>query len=198
VDAQQFATAYALATAVGLRAFVTLALASLAMHLGYLHPAPSFGWLGSNGATIALGVLAILELGSDKIPVVDHFMHAIHFATKPVAAAILVGSLVPDDGTGIAPATYALMGAGALNALGVHAASATVRAASTATTGGIANPVISLAEDALAVCGAVLAVAVPILAAVGALALTLAIALLARRIWRTARGRSPAGAKAPG
>jgi hypothetical protein len=40
----------------------------------------------------------------------------------------------------------------------------------------------------------VLAVAVPILAAVGALALTLAIALLARRIWLSARG--PAGAKA--
>ena len=102
MDAQQFATAYALTTSIGLRAFVTLALASLAMHFGYLHPSPAFAWLGSDGATIALGVLAVLELASDKVPVVDHFMHVIHFATKPVAAAILVGAL-PDHSTKASP-----------------------------------------------------------------------------------------------
>ncbi|MGH7755250.1 MAG: DUF4126 domain-containing protein, partial [Vulcanimicrobiaceae bacterium] len=78
LDSQQVATAYALSTSIGLRAFVTLALASLAMHFGYLHPSPQFAWLGSDGATIVLSALALLELASEKIPTVDHFMHAIH------------------------------------------------------------------------------------------------------------------------
>jgi|HubBroStandDraft_1064217.scaffolds.fasta_scaffold274064_2 hypothetical protein len=183
MHATQFATAYALATSVGLRAFITLALASLAMYFGYLHPAPAFAWLGSNGATLALLGLAVLEFVSEKIPVVDHFMHVIHFATKPVAAALLVGSLVPEDGSSIAPATYALMGAAALDALGVHAASASVRAVSTTTTLGIANPFVSLVEDALAVAGTVLAFVVPAFAAFGALVVTVAIVLVARRVW---------------
>lgn len=187
MDAQQFATAYALATSIGLRAFLTLALASLAMHFGYLHPAPSFAWLGSDGATIVLAVLAAIELGSDKVPVLDHFMHAIHFATKPIAAALLVGSLVPEDGNTIGAGTYALMGAGALDALGVHTASAAIRAASTATTAGVANPFVSFVEDALAAGTIVLSIFLPVLAAIGALALTLAIWLVARRIWRTTR-----------
>src|SRR5690348_12743367 len=110
MDVQQVAAAYALATSIGLRLFITLALASLAMHFGYLHPAPSFAWLGSNGATYALLGLAVLEFFSEKIPVVDHFMHAIHFATKPVAAAIIVGAMLPEPNDTIAPASYALMG----------------------------------------------------------------------------------------
>jgi hypothetical protein len=186
VDAQQFATAYSLSTAVGLRAFVTLALASVAMHFGYLHPAPAFAWLGSDGATGAFAVLAVLELLSEKIPVVDHFMHAIHFATKPVAAAILVGSMVPVDGDALTPATYLAMGAGALNAFGVHTASATVRTASTATTFGVANPFVSLIEDVVAVVGAVLAILLPMFAAALALACTIFVVLIARRVWRAA------------
>ena len=44
---------------------------------------------------------------------------------------------------------------GALNALGIHAAVATVRGASTLTTAGIANPAISTVEDAGSIGGAV-------------------------------------------
>jgi hypothetical protein len=187
VDAQQFATAYALTTTVGLRAFVTLALASIAMHFRYLHPSASFAWLGSDGATLSLAALAVVELASEKIPIVDHFMHAIHFATKPIAAAILVGAVLPEPNGGLNAVDYAAMAAGALNAFGVHAASATVRAASTATTMGVANPLVSIVEDLLAVAGVVLTLVVPVLAAIGALALTLAIVVLARRVWRRTR-----------
>ena len=190
MDPQQFAAAYALATSIGLRAFITLALASLAMHFGYLHPAPTFAWLGSNGATTVLLGLAALEFAGEKIPLVDHAMHAVHFATKPIAAAILVGAVMPEDGNAIAPATYAMMGLGALNALGIHTVSSAVRATSTATTAGIANPFVSLLEDVLAVAGSLLAIALPILAAIGALAITIAIVLVARRIALVTRRRA--------
>ena len=92
MDAAAFAAAYALSTSVGFRPFMTLALASLAMHFGYLHPSPAFAALGSDGATASLALLAVLELLADKIPVVDHALHVLHFATKPVAAALLFWS----------------------------------------------------------------------------------------------------------
>jgi hypothetical protein len=50
-----------------LRPFVTLALASLAMHFGYLHPSAPFASLGSDGATAVLALLAVLEVLSDNI-----------------------------------------------------------------------------------------------------------------------------------
>ena len=47
-------------------------------------------------------------------------------------------------------------------ALAVHSAQATARVAATATTGGLANPVVSLVEDAAAFGGSILALAAPL------------------------------------
>ncbi|MEO6989884.1 MAG: DUF4126 domain-containing protein [Candidatus Baltobacteraceae bacterium] len=181
MDAAQFASAYALTTSIGLRPFLTLALASLAMHFGYLHPSHPFAYLGTDGATVVLAVLAILEFAGDKVPAVDNALHVVHFAIKPVAAAILVGSALPDtSGTG----AYAAMGLGALNALGVHTASATARGASTAMTVGVANPVLSFAEDGMAVVTVVAAFAAPFLAAFFAVLITCLLAIVAIRVVR--------------
>jgi hypothetical protein len=189
MDPTSFATAYALSTSIGLRPFLTLALASLAMHFGYLHPAHAFAYLGTDGATGVLALLAVLEFAGDKIPLVDHTLHALHVATKPLAAALLVGSVVPDIGPGDAFG-YALMGAGALNALGVHGGVAALRGASTVTTAGIANPFVSFAEDAAALIATALAFFAPFAAAAIAIVATLVLLALARTIVRAAR-RAP-------
>jgi hypothetical protein len=153
LDAATFATAYALSTSVGLRPFVTLALASLAMHFGYLHPATPFAALGSDGAT-----------------------------------AILVGSIVPDASPGLDGTTMALA---ALNAVGVHTAVATLRAGSSATTLGMANPLLSLAEDGAAAAGVALSLFLPYVGAILAALLTFALVLTARSGFRAlARARS--------
>jgi uncharacterized membrane protein len=191
MDPTQFATAYALSTSIGIRPFLTLALASLAMHFGYLHPSHPFAYLGSNGATITLAVLAVLEFVGEKIPVVDHTLHMLHFASKPIAAALLVGSAVPEMGPGDVY-TYALMGAGALNALGVHTGVATLRGVSSATTLGVANPFVSLIEDAVAAVGVFLAFLAPILAAALAVVITILLFVIARALVRQLR--TPAGA----
>jgi hypothetical protein len=193
MDPSLFATAYGLSTSIGLRPFLTLALASLAMHFGYLHPAPAFAFLGTDGATLLLGALALVEFGADKIPVLDHTLHVLHFAVKPVAAAVLVGATV--GGTGSPDALdYASMGLGAMNALGVHSGIAALRGASTVTTAGIANPFISLIEDVLAVVAALCAILLPIVGAAVAIAATLAVVWLARRVFVAARrSRTAAG-----
>ena len=191
MDPLLFATAYTLSTSVGIRPFLTLALASLAMHLGYLHPAHEFAFLGSDGATVLLASFAMLEFITEKVPAVDHLLHVVHIAAKPVAAAILVGSAAPDivqgDGSSY---TYALMGAAALNALGVHAGIAAIRGASTATTAGLANPFISLIEDAATVVATMLALLAPLAGAALAFVVTLLLIFAARAIIRHVRPRA--------
>ena len=191
MDPLLFATAYTLSTSVGIRPFLTLALASLAMHLGYLHPAHEVAFLGSDGATVLLASFAMLEFVAEKVPAVDHLLHVIHIAAKPLAAAILVGSAAPDVVQGDGSAyTYALMGAAALNALGVHAGVATLRGASTATTAGLANPFISLIEDAATVVTTALALLAPLAGAALAFVVTLLLIFAARAIIRHVRPRA--------
>src|ERR1700730_9264213 len=105
----QYALAYALTTTAGLRGFLTLFVASLAVHLGWIHPGATFQWLGSDGTTIVLGVFAVLEVLADKIPAVDHALHTVYFVVRPVAAAILVGATVHTDNL---PSLYAMIAAG--------------------------------------------------------------------------------------
>jgi hypothetical protein len=131
-----------------------------------------FNFLGTDGAAIVLGVFAVIEFFADKIPVVDHAVHVLHFAAKPIAAAILVGSMVPDGSTPDV-ATTGLMALGALNALGVHGGVAALRGASTATTAGLGNPILSIIEDVIAVVGVVVAFVAPFLGAALAVVLTI-------------------------
>ncbi len=179
--ATQFAVAYALSTSAGVRGLLTLAAASVAVHAGWLHPIAGFAWLGETPVTIGLLAVALVDLVADKIPFVDHALHVVHAVVKPACAASLGG------GTLHVHSTFelgALMALGALNALGVHAASASVRGASTAATGGVANPFVSALEDALAIVLSALAFFAPFVGAACALALV-ALALLAlSRIWR--------------
>lgn len=182
----QYALAYALTTSAGLRGVLTLAAVSLAVHLGWMHPPPGFAWLGATTVTIALWAVALVDFAGDKIPVVDHVLHALNVVVKPVCAAILVGGTVHGQSEG---AIVALMALGVLNALGVHAASATVRGASTVTTAGIANPAVSLLEDGGSLAMVVMAFVAPFVAAAVALVVTIAAFALARNVWRRVRGR---------
>ena len=196
MDPAGFATVYALSASVGLRPFLTLALASLAMHFGYLHPSLGFAYLGTDGAALLLGSLAALEFAGDKIPVLDHALHVVHFATKPVAAALLVGSALPSSGSPEA-GTYGLMALAAFNALGVHTGVTALRGASTATTLGMASPFISLGEDVLAIAGTVLAFALPFAGAAAAAILTVLLLIVLWQVSsRVRRGRGKAGAGA--
>jgi small basic protein len=80
-------------------------------------------------------------------------------------------------GTVTDPLTSLVLGTavGAPSALVPHAAKAAVRTASTTVTGGLANPLLSVLEDAISIVTFVLAVLVP-LVVVAALGLTLYLA----------------------
>lgn len=131
---------------------------------------------------VVLGVIAaigVIDFIGDKIPAIDHVLHAIGFVVAPVAGAVLALGVTPD--TGVVPVVALIMGAVA--AEGAQGARATVRPLSTATTGGIGNPVLSLGEDGLSATLSFAAILVPLLA----LVLVAGIAYLV--IWAVRRAR---------
>jgi len=175
------ALAIALAASAGLRAWLPLLLAGALARAGVLDLGPSFSFLSSNKALVLFGVATVIELLGDKIPAVDHALDVIGTPLRPAAGALLAASVL---GTVSDPLTALALGTavGAPSALVPHALKTTLRTASTAFTGGLANPVISLIEDAISVVLVVLAVLVPVLV-VGLLGLAIyySVRLLRRR-----------------
>jgi uncharacterized membrane protein len=193
--AGQFALAYALTTTAGVRGFLTLFAASVATHYHWIHPSPDFAWLGSTSATVVLGIFSLLEIAADKIPAVDHALHAVSFAVRPVAGAILVGSTVHAASGGT---LYTLMALGALNSLFIHGSSAAARAASTVGTLATANAPLSAGEDVAAVGGIILAFLHPYIAAAIAVLVALALLTVAIVVLRARRRRTAARSAVPG
>ena len=169
-----------LAASSGLKTFLPLLVLAAAsrLHAFGTDLAGPFAWLASTPALVALGLATVVELAADKIPLVDHGLSLVGTVTKPAAGALAAAAAFSH----LDPTTAAIAGLiiGAPTALGVHAAQSTARVASTATTGGLANPLFSLAEDVMAFFGALLSLAAPLIVPV-----LLLIAGLG--IWRSAR-----------
>lgn len=169
-----------LAAAAGLRAFLPLLLLGVAARFELFGVSlnDKAEWLGSDAALVTLAIATALELAADKVPFLDHALSAVGTVTRPIAAVVAAGSVF----AGVDPVVAAVAGVviGAPTALAFHAAQSGTRVASTATTGGLLNPVVSVVEDLLAVLTAGLALALPLLVPV-------LLALLLWAIWRLVR-----------
>jgi hypothetical protein len=173
------ALAIALAAAAGLRAWLPLLVAGLLSKLGMANLGASFSWLASWPALGLLGGATVLEVAGDKIPVVDHVLDSVGTFIRPLAGTLAAAAtLVHIQDPMIALVVGLILGAPI--ALAPHVAKSTLRGASTTATAGIANPVLSVLEDALSLIITVLAFLVPILTA-------LMLATGAWLIWRWLR-----------
>lgn len=174
-----------LAASTGLRAFLPLLMLALAARFGWfgVQLSEQTQWLHSNSAIAALGVAAAVELTADKVPVLDNALSGVGMLVRPLAAALAAGSLF----VGVDPLLAAVAGVivGAPTALAFNAAQGGVRLASTATTAGVGNPIVSLMEDVLAFFTALLALLSPVLVP----ALLVILALIAGRAARRVRRR---------
>ncbi len=168
------ALAVALAASAGLRAWLPLLLTGSLARLGVLDVGPSFQFLASNKALLLFGVATAIELIGDKIPAVDHALDLLGTPLRPAAGALLAASVL---GTVSDPLTAVVVGTvvGAPSALVPHVAKSALRATSSAVTGGLANPILSLIEDVISALTFVLALLMP-LVVIGLLALTLYLA----------------------
>ena len=180
-----------LASATGLRTFLPLLMLALAARFQMfgVRLIDQMDWLVSWPAIAALGVATTAEFLGDKIPAVDHGLNAVGYVTRPVAGAIAAGSVFWAVDPTLAAGAGLIVGAPA--ALAFNAAQTGVRVGSTATTGGLGNPVVSLIEDVLAVLTVILAFLAPIVIPVALIALAVIVFRLARRI-RDGRDARPA------
>ncbi|KPF78051.1 hypothetical protein IP78_11480 [Brevundimonas sp. AAP58] len=177
-----------LASATGLRTFLPLLMLALAAKFGLfgIELNDRMAWLADWPAISALAVAAVLEFTGDKVPVVDHGLNVLGAFTRPIAGAVAAGSVF----VGVDPMMAAIAGliVGAPTAFAFNAAQGGARLASTATTGGLGNPILSFIEDVLSVLMVVLAFLAPILVPVLMVVLALVLFRLARRM----RGRMDA------
>ncbi|MFN3538392.1 MAG: DUF4126 domain-containing protein [Brevundimonas sp.] len=173
-----------LAASTGLRTFLPLLMLSLAARFGWfgIELNEQMQWLHSDAAVAALGVAAAVEFTADKIPFVDNALSGLGLVVRPLAAALAAGSLF----VGVDPLLAAVAGiiVGAPTALVFNAAQGGLRLASTATTGGLGNPVLSLFEDVLAFFTALLALLAPVLVPLVLVILALIVGRTARRMRR--------------
>ena len=179
-----------LASATGLRTFLPLLMLALAerFHLFGIDLNQQMEWLGSTPAIVALGIAAVVEFAGDKVPVVDHGLSLLGAVTRPVAGAVAAGSVF----VGVDPWIAAVAGIiiGAPTALAFNAAQGGTRVASTATTGGLGNPILSFIEDALAFFATLIALVAPILVPVLLVVLMIAAFRLAKA-FRSRLGLDP-------
>lgn len=157
-------SAFGLSAATGLNAYLPLLIVGLlARFTDLITLKAPWNTLENPWVLGVLGVLLLVEMTVDKIPAADTINDVIQTAIRPAAGAILFaasGNVISDMSPVLA------MICGLLVAGGVHAAKATVRPAVTATTAGLGNSVVSVAEDVVSGTTTVVAIVLPAVAAV--------------------------------
>jgi len=158
----QVATGIALAASAGLRAFLPLFVVGVAGRMEWIPLTSSFEWLAGWPALTVFGCAVLVEIVGDKFPVIDHFLDSAQVLIKPVAGTMLAASVLTELSPLQAAVLALIIGGGV--AEGVHLAKAKTRIVSTATTGGLGNPVLSVIEDVGAALGSIAAIVAPLLA----------------------------------
>lgn len=165
--------AFALAACAGIRAWLPLFLAGSLTRVGLFQLGSSYHFLSSNKALVLFGLASLVEIAADKVPGLDHALDIVSSIFRPAAGALLAAAVF---GRLTDPVVSLALGiaVGAPTAFAPHLAKAGLRAASTLTTAGLGNPVLSFVEDfsSLALFAiAILAPVVAILLFIGVLAL---------------------------
>jgi hypothetical protein len=175
-------TAFGLAASAGLNAYIPLLIVALLGRFTTWFTLNSpWDALTSWWVIGALVVLVVIEFFADKAPAINHVNDVIQTFVRPAAGAILFAASAGAV-SNIHP--IVAMIAGLLVAGGVHTVkAAAIRPAVTATTGGLGNVPVSVAEDVAAVFLSIAAIVVPAVIAAIVIVIT---SLFVWWLWRRA------------
>lgn len=188
-------TGAGLAAAAGLNAYIPLLVVGLsARFLDWIELPAAWAWLENEWVLVILGVLLIIEIVADKIPVVDSVNDWLQTIVRPAAGGILFGTgttsetvAVTDPAAFFASYQWVPIVIGVVLALFVHAGKTFTRPVANAASAGVAAPVLSTAEDVSSVVLSILAILAPILALIALGGLVAALVALFRRARRRRR-----------
>jgi len=171
-----------LSAACGFRIFVPFTMMSIAALGGYLDLANSFAWIGTYPALIAFATATVLEVAAYYVPWLDNLLDTLTTPAAIIAGTIATASVVTDMSPLLTWVLAVIAGGGTAGI--IQAGTALLRGTSSATTGGLGNPVIATGELAGSIFTSVLALALP------GLALLVAVVFLIIVIRRLTRRRS--------
>ena len=176
-------SAFGLSASAGLNAYIPLLIVGVLAHYTKLIQLKApWDLLANPWILILLGILLIIEMLADKIPLVNHINDLIQTIVRPAAGAVAFAAST-NVIQGVNPVLA--MACGLLVAGSVHLAkSAAVRPLVTATTAGAGNVPVSIAEDLTSTVVSFLSILLPI-----AIAILMGIVVLFL-LWWWARRRS--------
>ncbi|WP_338358430.1 DUF4126 domain-containing protein [Yeosuana marina] len=151
-----------LAASAGFRVFLPLFALSLSAYFNVLEINESWQWLGSLSAVIILGVATLVEIVAYFIPFIDNLLDSIAVALAAFAGTIVMLSTIVDLSPEITW-TLAIIAGGGTAAI-ISGTSSVTRLASTATTGGVGNPVVSTVETGTSIIMSIVSLFLPVLA----------------------------------
>ena len=194
-------TGTGLAAAAGLNAYIPLLALGLASRfLDFVQLPPAWAWLSNEWVLVILGVLLVIEIVADKIPVVDTINDWLQTVVRPAAGGIVFGggsssqtAFVSNPDEFFSSNQWVPIAVGIVIALVFHLAKAGFRPIVNTVTAGFAAPAVSAAEDASSVTLTLAALLLPVLVIVVLAAVVIAFVSLFRR-WM--RGRKPIDAPA--
>ncbi len=189
-------TGAGLAVAAGLNAYIPLLILGLAgRFLDFVDLPAQWQWLSNPWVLVILGVLLVIEIVADKIPVVDSVNDWIQLFVRPVAGGIAFGTgsssgtaVVEDPAQFFTSNAWVPIAIGIVLALATHIGKSVSRPALNAASVGAAAPVVSTAEDIGSVVLSFLALLLPVLVIVAIGGVVVGFVVLFRRFrraWRT-------------
>lgn len=153
-----------LAASSGFRVFLPLFALSLSAYFGWWPLNDNWQWLASPAALTILGVATVAEVGAYLIPWLDNVLDSIAIPLAGVAGTVVMASTVADLNPATTWTLAIIAGGGA--AAAIKTGMGGTRLASTATTGGLANPVVAVAETGAGLVLTLLSLLLPVLALV--------------------------------
>jgi hypothetical protein len=162
--------------------------------LDFVHLPDNWAWLSNPWVLGILGVLLVIEIVADKIPIVDSVNDWIQTIVRPVSGGIAFGTgsasgtaVVKDPAAFFTSYAWVPIAIGVLLALATHLTKMASRPVLNAATVGAAAPLVSTAEDFGSVILSFIALLVPVLVIVAIGGVVVGFVALFRRRFRTRR-----------
>lgn len=169
-----------LAASVGFRIFLPLFALSLAAYFNVWELNESWQWIGSLAAVITLGVATLVEIFAYFIPWVDNLLDSVAVPLAAIAGTAVMVSTVANLDPVVTWSLAIIAGGGTATA--IKGAGATGRLASTATTGGLGNPIISTLETGTAAVVTTASIFAPFLAIILVIIILVIIFMIYRKL----------------
>ena len=139
-------------------------MVSIASHFFGFRVNADFEWIGSWVSIVALTTATIVEVAAYYLPCVDNMLDIISVPLAFVAGAVVMCGVLPDVHPYLKWSIAGLLGSSVAGV--TQLATTIIRGASTATTAGAGNNVVSSSEDVCATIFSIGAILIPLLAIV--------------------------------